>query len=184
MIFQLRGCSGSGKTWVVRELFDNYETKPIKDKSGNIVGYYLKELNLFIVGKYTTSCGGCDTISTQDETVERVEKAVKKGYNVLFEGLIASHIAKRYAELYFRHPDTTYFIFLNTDLEKCREQITERRRKNGMDTSKVAKNVEKDYTSTMRSRINMKDMGVPKKNLRLLSSSDSLAFILKKLKET
>ena len=183
MIFQLRGCSGSGKTWVVRQLFDTYRFREVKNRSGDIMGYYSKEVNLFVLGKYTTSCGGGDTIKTQDETCERIEKAVKKGYNVLFEGLIASHIAKRYADLYSRH-NNSYFIFLDTPLEKCREQITSRRIANGMDPGKVAKNVEKDYTSTHRSRVNMNTMGVPKNNLKLYSSEKALRFIKKKLEES
>lgn len=182
MVFQIRGTSGSGKSWVVRQLFNRYSFSEVKSK-GIIMGYYCKELNLFIVGKYTTSCGGTDTIKTQDEICSRVEKACEKGWHVLFEGLIASHIAQRYADMYFRHEGEAYFIFLDTPFDSCVENILKRRAEAGTLNSKSpAKNTRKDYDSTHSSMTNMIKMGVPKKYIKLTSSEKALGLILKKLK--
>lgn len=181
MIFQLRGCSGSGKSWVVRQLLERYNFKTMK-RGNDVRGYYSPDLNLYIVGRYTTACGGCDTIKTQDETVSRVLAAHNRGYNVLFEGMISSHIAGRYAELYKQVP-ASYFIFLNTPLTNCFANIVHRRKEKGSDMGKYCKNVENNYKSTMQSRDNMIKLGVPVTQLPLLSSSDALMFIWKNIKD-
>lgn len=188
MIIQLRGASGSGKTWVVQQLMKQYKFNPVKDRKNEIKGYYCKELNLFLVGKYETPTGGCDTINqnSQNRICKRIEKATSRGWNVLFEGLICSHIAARYADLYKRMTDDgirVKYIFLDTTLEKCRQNINARRAKKGKPPVQ-AKNTEKDYTSTHRSRENMKNMGVPSKDMPLLSSGEAYHHILKWLKKT
>lgn len=184
MLIQIRGTSGSGKTWIINSLRSKYDFKPIK-KNGLIMGYYSKELNTFLVGKYETACGGCDSIKTQDETCNRIRKGLSKGWNVIFEGLICSHISKRYADLYKELTDNgkrVEFIFLNTSLEKCRENINKRRALAGKEPT-TAKNTEKDYTSTRKSRKNMNSMGVPNSDMPIMSSEKALAHILEVLNE-
>lgn len=184
MVIQIRGTSGSGKTYIIYRLMSKYKFKSINQGS-SIVGYYCKELNLFIVGKYETACGGCDSINTQDEICNRILKATKRGWNVLFEGLICSHIAKRYAELYFRLQKNnieSMFIFLNTPFDTCVENINIRREKAGK-TRVQAKNTLKDYTSTHKSRENMNSMGVPESNTPVLSGKETYKLIIKLLKE-
>lgn len=185
MVIQIRGTSGSGKTWIIHRIMERYPFTPVVSKSKEIKGYYCKELNLFIVGRYTTACGGCDTIKSQDEICKRIKKATDRGWNVLFEGLICSHIAARYAELHKRYRQEgipVRFIFLDTPLEKCREQINLRRAERGKPPT-TAKNTEKDYTSTHRSRENMHSMGVPEKDMPLLSSKKAYRDILEHIKE-
>jgi hypothetical protein len=131
------------------------------------------------------ACGGCDTVKSQDEICERILKAVNRGWNVLFEGLICSHISKRYAELYHNLRDRgirVRFIYLSTPLEKCRSNINLRRAKQGK-SPKVAKNTEKDYTSTHNSRNNMAGMGVRENHMPLLSSKKAYRYILHQLEK-
>lgn len=185
MLFQIRGTSGSGKSYIVFKLFEKYSFKKITTKNGKVMGYYCKQLNLFIVGRYETKCGGCDSIPTQDEICRRVRKGLKNGWNVLFEGLICSHTAKRYAELYAEASSKgieTFYIFLDTPLEKCRENINKRRASLGKPPT-TAKNTEKDYTSTHKSRENMHTLGIPNRNMPILNSKETYKFILKKLRE-
>lgn len=179
MVIQLRGTSGSGKTWIINKLMEKYTFVPVK-VHGKIFGYKCKEINLFIPGKYETACGGCDAISTQDEICRRIKIGVKNKYNVLFEGLICSHISQRYAQLYLELKKAsieTYFIFLNTPLATCRENINKRRAKAGKPPTN-AKNTEKDYISTRKSRKNMKNLGVPIENMPVLSSESAYEKIL------
>lgn len=183
MIIQIRGTSGSGKTWVIKNILDKYEFKPIVNSKSEIQGYYSKEVNLFIVGKYETACGGCDSIKTQDEIVRRIKRAYSKNWNIVFEGLICSHIARRYAELYLwlKERDTEVkFIFLSTPLEKCKKNINKRRIEAGKPPT-VAKNTEKDYLSTQKSRENMNGLGVSKKDMPMLSSKEALEYICSRL---
>ena len=183
MLIQIRGTSGSGKSFIVNKLMSKYSFKPIYQNS-LIMGYLCEDLNLFIVGKYTTACGGCDSIPTQDEICRRIKVALKKGYNVLFEGLICSHIAKRYAELYFackKRGIPVKYIFLSTPLEVCRENINKRRAKVGKPPVS-AKNTEKDYISTHKSRENMITMGVAADDVPLLASKPAYRLIIHSLK--
>lgn len=178
MLIQIRGTSGSGKTWIIKQLMSEYEFKPIK-KNGVVMGYYCEELNTFLVGKYETACGGCDSIKTQDETCSRIRKALNKGWNVVFEGLICSHIAERYANLYkdltAEGTDVKY-IFLNTPFSQCIENINIRRQEAGKPPV-IAKNTRKDYDSTKKSRKNMHSMGVPNEDMPIMSSDKALKYI-------
>lgn len=184
MLFQIRGTSGSGKSYIVNKLMSKYSFKPLT-KNGEIMGYYCKDLNLFIVGKYATACGGCDSIKTQDEICRRIKVGLNKGWNVLFEGLICSHIAQRYANIYEmcqKRKIGVKFCFLDTPLEVCRDNINKRRLKAGKAPT-TAKNTEKDYLTTHKSRDNMAAMGVPLEDMPVLNSKQIYKLILKSIKE-
>ena len=182
MLIQIRGTSGSGKSFIVNKIMSRHKFKPIYEKD-EIMGYLCRDLNLFIVGKYTTACGGCDSVPTQDEICRRIKIGLKKRYNVLFEGLICSHIAKRYADLYFackKRGIAAKYIFLDTPLDVCRSNINKRRAKAGKPPT-TAKNTEKDYTSTHKSRENMVTMGVNVDDVPLLSAKQTYKFIMSSL---
>lgn len=184
MLIQIRGTSGSGKSFIVNRIMSKHSFKPIREK-GEIIGYICKDLNLFIVGKYTTACGGCDSVPTQDEICRRIRIGLKRGYNVLFEGLICSHIAERYAKLYkdcTKRGISVTYIFLDTPLEKCRQNINKRRAKAGKPPV-TAKNTEKDYTSTHRSRENMLKMGVADSDMPVLSAKQTYQYIVNHTKK-
>ena len=141
MILNFRGTSGSGKTTVVRGLMakyptitplgefpekkpDGYECRPGVDKFNKILP------NLYVVGSYKNTCGGCDGIKTQDEACARVRRYAALG-DVLFEGLLISHIFGRYKlldqEMKKEHGHTTIWAFLDTPLELCLDRIRARR---------------------------------------------------------
>ena len=146
---QIRGTSGSGKTWIIKKLMNEYKFTPVIVNE-KIFGYKSKQLNVFIPGRYETACGGCDTIKTQDEICRRVKLGIKNGYSVLFEGLLSSHLAERFFKLYSELNESnvdSYFIFLNTPLSTCEENINKRRLEAGK-SPKKAKTVESHYHST------------------------------------
>ena len=158
--------------------------KIISKKDNSIMGYYSDELNLFIVGKYETACGGCDSIKTQNEICDRIKKGLNKGWNVLFEGLLASALAERYYNLYKYSNDRKIdveYIFLNTSLEQCFENVNKRRIKAGKEP-KYPKTLEAKYHGVIKSRKNLMRMGIPEEKLKLLSSKESYKFILKSLR--
>lgn len=178
MLIQIRGTSGSGKTWVVQNIMNSHKFKKVTNNE-EIMGYYCKELNLFLVGKYETACGGCDSIKSQDEACSRIRKALNRGWNVLFEGLICSHIAERYASLYKECVGAgieVRYIFLKTPFKTCVENINIRREKAGK-SPVVAKNTRKDYDSTKKSRKNMHAMGVPNKDMPVMYSNEAIEYI-------
>lgn len=184
MIIQLRGTNGSGKTWIVKQVMNTYEFKTIVNRDREIMGYYSKEINLFVVGRYTNSCGGCDNIHTQDEICARIYKAASKGWNVLFEGLLPSHLASRFVKLYKDMQEQSvdcYFIFLTTPLEQCYENIMARRKASGRRSTKEPRAYITEYNNVVKSMHNMEKQGVPKSSLLELSAQEALYFITEKM---
>lgn len=184
MLFQLRGTSGSGKTYIVNRLMSKYDFKKIL-KNEKIVGYYCQDLNLFLVGSYERTCGGCDTIKTQDEICKRILTGLKKGWNVLFEGLLPSHLAERYSKVYkwCEHRDIPVrYYFLNTPVEICQENVQKRRIRDGKEP-RVAKTLESHHHSTFKSRENLIKMGVPEECLPVMGSKEIYKDMLRLLRK-
>lgn len=158
MLINIRGTSGSGKTTLMRHFFSLCDSiEPIyADGVKKPKGYrceYKGEL-VFVVGSYETVCGGCDTVSTQDEIHQLIEDFAFDGH-VLFEGLFISHIYGRYAKLAKSDPDNFLFIMLETDFDTCMEHIRKRRRESGKDDhlkDSVYHNARRTYDSTYRIR--------------------------------
>lgn len=137
MIINIRGTSGSGKSTLVYKFMDDYPVDKILNEKGKVQDYVAHTPwgQFFILGRYETQCGGCDTIKTQDEICDRIRKYVRKGH-VIFEGLLVSGIATRYFELAEELFEIKYgapFImaFLDTPYELCIERIIERRKERG-----------------------------------------------------
>ena len=80
ILIQLRGTSGSGKSYIAFKILKKYNFNPVK-KDEKIIGYYAEDANLFIVGKYETACGGCDSLKSQDDICKIIVYAMKNGYN-------------------------------------------------------------------------------------------------------
>jgi len=131
VIINLRGTSGSGKSYVVKEFLDTYTSEEVLENK-KIVGYYLDTEfgKLFVVGKYTNVCGGCDTLS-----VEHSRKLIKKHgrlSSVLFEGLIMNKGYTINRDIIKKLSGEEYtFAFLDTTLQKCLSRVRKRRKEKG-----------------------------------------------------
>lgn len=133
----VRGTSGSGKSTLVYNLVLNqaYGFKKIffkgkRRKGGNQPhGYYSDVLNLFVVGSYETACGGCDAIESVDDVFDRARRSLKKGRNVLMEGLILSGISSKLAAFAKTNPMDVYL--LNTNVQDCLNRVKLRREQRG-----------------------------------------------------
>lgn len=130
MIINIRGTSGSGKSYVVYRLMEHFGHHPVLGRSGKIEVHRLgTQPPTYAIGKYTTACGGCDTVRTDgnsaDEIVARLHRYRTRG-NVIFEGLLVSNVIGRWVELAQAVPDFRW-VFLNTSKEECVARITARR---------------------------------------------------------
>ena len=121
MIFQIRGTSGSGKTWLIYRLLEHFHAKPILKENGKVEGYLLDH-DIRVVGRYTTACGGMDTIKDKDEGAALVRKYADLGH-VFFEGLIVSGVWTRWYKIAQDYPGQYLWLFMDTPLEKCNEQV-------------------------------------------------------------
>ena len=74
MIIQVRGTSGSGKTWVMKSLLERL--KPFK---GVLVEgrkkplFYVNSTSVAILGHYEAACGGCDNIGSAAAVAELIQ---------------------------------------------------------------------------------------------------------------
>jgi len=132
MIIQLRGTSGSGKTYTARSFMECYAPDiQICDIGGKTVAHcvYWEMQPVYLLGSYKNVCGGCDSISSQDMVCSLVRHFSQFGH-VIFEGLIMSHLYARYAALadeMSEAGDVFTFAFMDTPLELCLERIVQRR---------------------------------------------------------
>jgi len=133
MIINIRGTSGSGKSTLVRALMAQYTDRQPYHLSGRRqpIGYVCtrpEHKPLAVVGHYETACGGCDTIPTMDKIFELVRQSHRRGWNVVFEGLLISADAKRTLDLHKGQGLPLTVIGLNkVPIEMCLESVNKRR---------------------------------------------------------
>lgn len=133
-VVNVRGANGSGKTTVVRELMAKMASvTPYKnpgEKGKRPSGYVCsppdpEQERLVIIGSYEATCGGCDTIATQDGICSAVRLAHDEGHDCVFEGIIVSNIWQRYADLI--RETRGVMAFLDTPLDVCLSRVYARR---------------------------------------------------------
>lgn len=126
----LRGTSGSGKSYAVVKLIKALNGRPLRSaKDGKILGYELDD-GVFVLGSYENECGGCDAIRTQDEVCRLVEKYTKRYRLVVFEGVIVGLIFQRYIDL-SRRVGGIVWAYIDTPYEMCLDRILMRRHARG-----------------------------------------------------
>lgn len=136
MIINIRGTSGSGKTYTARKFMEycglntviyDQNDKPI----AHCVHYAM--MPVYFIGSYANTCGGCDAIPTQDLACSYVRHFSQFGH-VIFEGLLMSHLYARYAALWkeltgFGNPFV--FAYMDTPIDECIERVKQRRKEKG-----------------------------------------------------
>lgn len=133
IVVNVRGPNGSGKSTAVRNLMKKLGVaKVLRDGKGKPWAYRLKaKKRVYILGRYETACGGCDTIGRMDEINELIRMLAEKG-SVIFEGIIISTIGQRWVDLADSMPNTRWkFGLLDTPLEKCIWRVKRRQREKG-----------------------------------------------------
>jgi hypothetical protein len=126
MIVNIRGTSGSGKTYLIRAYRDAVGGwVRVGPDALHPTGYRCVGGTL-VVGSYEATCGGCDKIKTQDEICARVRGFAAESPNVLFEGLLMSHLFSRYRDL-STELGGIVFAFLDTPLDICLQRVVARR---------------------------------------------------------
>lgn len=129
IVVNIRGTSGSGKSYIVHQLLSLDDWCKWKDASGKVLGYYNSRNGWSIVGSYENTCGGCDGIRSQNEIEERIQSLLNCGYSVIFEGLLVSTISSRWGEFANKISNQahTVFYYLSTPIETCIENVKNRR---------------------------------------------------------
>ena len=135
-IINIRGCNGSGKSWIIRKLIKETSATPIYADPepgrlmGQVIGYRGKYKGdpIYFVGSYVTMSGGADWVMKHfgglDDVCDLVRKFAGKGH-VFFEGFIVSGLFKRFYELSQELGGITW-CYMDTPLEVCYERIEAR----------------------------------------------------------
>ena len=151
-IVSLRGTSGSGKSTVAFTMFDKFPREEIVGGDGKVKGYIVDASSagikypIYVLGKYTTQCGGCDQIPTQQEAADRAVHYHQSGH-VLAEGLLASAAGPKGA-----FTDAIYqtgaaiFAILDTPLQVCLDRVRARRAAKGNNKPFNEKNTRDKWT--------------------------------------
>jgi predicted ABC-type ATPase len=132
MIINIRGTHGSGKTTLVRRLMKEFRRcKPIFiDGRRQPIGYEC-DRSVFIVGHYEgDASGGCDTIPKVDLMYKWIRRYAKRGYAVIFEGILAQHNATRLIALRDQG-FVVRVIQIQIPLKKAIRSVKRRRRARG-----------------------------------------------------
>lgn len=152
MILDVRGTHGSGKSYIAHQLL-SYGYEEIVGyneykKKESILGYSVPSLDLAIVGKYETQCGGCDGVGSSDEVCRRVRVFAKNYRHVVFEGILVAHTFQRYHTLAMELVKDGYpyvFAFLDTPLQTCIERVKARRVAKGNNKELNPNNITRDH---------------------------------------
>lgn len=133
MIIQVRGTSGSGKTYVVRKLLGkDLEWQSFVErwqgKNRRVPLYYLSgDRKIAVCGSYETACGGCDGVGSARLVFELYERLMNLGVkHIVSEGLLLSEDTRWTLEADNRGWRPKVF-HLDTEVDVCVEQIISRR---------------------------------------------------------
>lgn len=127
MIVKLHGTSGAGKSTVAWRFLKQHAWEPCQTEHGRAYKLIVPDFSkpLYILGKYETQCGGCDTLNA-DQQIELLHQYAPLGH-VLYEGLLASEYYGRLGTASEPYGDDHVFAFLDTPIEVCIERVKARR---------------------------------------------------------
>lgn len=133
MIINIRGTSGSGKSWVARQVMARFTATPVLWRDGKkLEGYRFSETAAFLLGAYVSNTGGADTFKDLVDVEEIVERHAELGH-VIFEGIRVNGGYERWINLVSRTRHEVRFVLLTTPLEECCSNVVKRRLIKGND---------------------------------------------------
>lgn len=167
MIINIRGTGGSGKTTLARRIMEMYPRREEKrdevEGRARVVAVQCTGDGLhplYVLGKYTTATGGCDTLPNLDVVYDLVRQAAGHPAHVLFEGIMASEEVTRAVECHKRNPGQFLVVQLTTPLEVCLASIRERREARGEEKPLNPKNTTERHKRVGRACDRLRAAGV------------------------
>lgn len=146
-IIKVHGCSGAGKTTVVRKIMAAGNYRPIRNSLGKVEAYVDDKAENFVLGSYENNCGGMDTVGTAKEVCDLLDLYHPMG-NIIFEGLLQSTYYGAMGTHSQKFGDNYIYAFLDTPIELCLERVVARRAANGT-TNKFNPQLTRDKHATI-----------------------------------
>ena len=130
VIVNIRGTNGSGKSTAATRYMETIGVEEELKQGGKTWAYRLRN-GVSVLGRYTTACGGCDTVKTFADVKDGVTALARLGA-VIFEGVLWSTCFKPSVELAQSLPQH-HFIFgmLDTTADECLRRVLVRRKQAG-----------------------------------------------------
>lgn len=157
-IVSLRGTHGSGKSSVVAKILQMYAATPVADptRPKKPLGYLMKlptGRKLYVVGSYTTACGGCDAIQPYSLIWPRIDLAAQEGYDVLYEGAMISSSYGNIGRSSEKYGSDVVYAFLDTPEDECVRRVNLRRSAKGKPPLGDETNVRTKWRSVLKMRL-------------------------------
>ncbi len=190
-IYNIKGTNGSGKSYAVMAIMGAYGvvesvevTRPDR-KAPTVIGYSCKDgdlQNLFVLGQYKTTCGGCDGFSWRGSYLwifERIREYNRIYGNVIYEGMTLSGDRNWISGLSYEGLGVEA-IYLETTLEDCHIAVNLRRAEKGKEPLEDFSRVDCKYKTVERGKPILTEREVP----WVLKTRDTIVpYILEKLSE-
>jgi hypothetical protein len=141
----------------------------------------LPEAKLFIVGPYTTPCGGCDAVQPFADILPRVVEADALGWHVLFEGALTSTTYGAIGKASEAYGNRFAFAFLDTPLALCIDRVNRRRAARGAEPLSNNRNIESKFASIsrLRSKLVLGEGGVPQRRVEIIDHEQPLRALMR-----
>lgn len=183
-LIQIRGTSGSGKTWVMNQLLEKlgpFEPSYIPKRKKPL--FYSNSQDVVILGHYESACGGCDNIGSAAKVYELIMNMSGGTFHgnertFICEGLLLSEDTKWTLKLNSALFNTSVY-YLSTDIESCIQQIISRRKEAGNEEPLNESNTRNRVRVIERSKEKLVNYGV---YCRRCSSSQAVKLILEKIR--
>lgn len=161
-VVNLRGTSGAGKSTVVHTLLKMFPWQVVEHfgARGTRPLVYRVDLNedgdgIYIIGPYTSPCGGCDAITDYKNILPTLLERYALEGDILFEGLLISggygSVGRSLGALRDKG-HRVVFALLDTPLETCLERVNGRRRARGVLEPVNPVNTEQKYKAAHASQ--------------------------------
>lgn len=182
MIVSLRGTHGSGKSTVANKIISKYGGAGVWGTSRKAEAYQVDLPDgwpLFIIGDYSTPCGGCDGIQPYSDIWPLVAKYAELGH-VLFEGALVSTTYGSIGVESERYHDNFVFAFMDTPLELCVERVNARRAAKGKPPLGDNKNIEAKWHTILRLQRKLETgEGLPRRPTATISNLHPVKDVLR-----
>ena len=181
-VIQIRGTSGSGKTWVMKSLLTALGPfKEVFTEGRRNPLFYLNSSSTAILGAYRSACGGCDNIGSAAAVAELIQNLQEGVYSekpgvIICEGLLLSEDSKWTLQM-----NDVRIIYLVTPVETCIQQILNRRAEAGNDKPLNESNTRNRVRVIERSRTKLLEKGII---CRRCTSKQAPEIILNWIKES
>ncbi len=134
-IVKIHGCSGAGKTTVIRKLFEQATEANIvsvtppdwKKPEAYVAGVPGWNTAICVLGSYENTCGGMDSFPSDAGAIIKGIDYYHQHGHVIFEGLLLSTYYGTVGKDSVKYGDDYIYAFLDTPLMTCLGRVVNRR---------------------------------------------------------